>query len=130
MTLTDKEAQQLGPLKLAYIGDAVFELRIREKALVSGRNMQALHRMTTSFVCAPAQAKALTAIMEKLTEDELALVKRGRNAHARHAAPKSASCAEYAASTGFETLIGYLHLTGQTGRIEELVNVIQEHLNK
>lgn len=121
MTLSHEKAMLLNPLQLAFIGDAVYALRIRLKALASGRNLRALHRITTSFVSAPAQAKAMAAITEGLTEREMELVRRGRNAHARHPAPRSATSAEYAAATGFETLIGYLYLTGQSDRIDALI---------
>lgn len=121
MTLSHEKAMLLNPLQLAFIGDAVYALRIRLKALASGQNMRALHRITTSFVSAPAQARAVDAITETLTEREMELVRRGRNAHARHPAPRSATSAEYAAATGFETLIGYLYLTGQSDRIDALI---------
>ncbi len=129
MTLSHRETQLLPPLQLAYIGDAVYALRIRLKALETGRGMQHLHRFTTGFVNARAQAKALEAIVDSLTDRELALVKRGRNAHARHPGPRSATTAEYSAATGFEALIGYLYLTGQEERIDTLVEFIETRTN-
>ncbi|MDD4081252.1 MAG: ribonuclease III domain-containing protein [Eubacteriales bacterium] len=129
MTLSHRKALLLPPLQLAYIGDAVYGLRIKLKAVASGRGMHHLHRYTTGFVSATAQAKALDAITKNLTERESELVKRGRNAHARHPAPKSATSAEYSAATGFETLIGYLYLTGQKDRIDALIDLIDEGMN-
>lgn len=126
MMLSHQEAMQLSPLQLAYIGDAVYELLIREQALAGGCGVQALHRKTTSYVCAPAQARALGVILSSLTDNEMELVKRGRNAHAKHSAPRSASCAEYAAATGFEALIGYLHITGDTQRMTYLIDMITQ----
>lgn len=129
MTLSHQEAALLNPLQLAFIGDAVYALRIRLKAVSSGQGMRAVHRLTTAYVCAASQAKALAAIMGGLTEPELEQVKRGRNAHAHHPAPRSATSAEYAASTGFETLIGYLYLTGQSERIDELIARVETLMN-
>jgi ribonuclease-3 family protein len=129
MILNQKEAMQLNSLQLAYIGDAAYELLIRKEALTSGCGMQALHQKTTSFVCAAGQARALESIMSSLTATEIDLVKRGRNAHAKHSAPRSASCAEYAAATGFEALIGYLQLTGNNERMAELLDMILKNNN-
>lgn len=126
MILSQRQAFQLPPLQLAYIGDAVYALRIRLKAVALGRGMHLLHRYTTGFVSATAQAKALEALAGSLTDQEMTLVKRGRNTHARHPAPKSATSAEYAAATGFETLIGYLYLTGQKDRIDTLIDLIDD----
>ena len=126
MSLSQQEIAQLNPLQLAYIGDAVYELLIRENALSSGHGMQALHKKTTSYVCAPGQAMALETVLGLLTEDELDLVKRGRNTHARHAGPKSASTAEYASATGLEALIGYLYLMGKSDRVKHLIDVITQ----
>ncbi|MDD2561452.1 MAG: ribonuclease III domain-containing protein [Eubacteriales bacterium] len=129
MILSQRKALMLPPLQLAYIGDAVYTLRIRLRAVALGLNMHQLHRYTTRYVSATAQAKALEALMEGLTDREMELVKRGRNTHARHSVPKSATSAEYAAATGLESLIGYLYLTGQKDRIDTLVNLIDDRIN-
>ncbi len=129
MTLSQEKALLLNPLQLAFIGDAVYALRVRLKAVATGRGMHALHRFTTSYVSASAQSKALSVIAAELSDQELAMVKRGRNAHTRHPAPRSATSAEYAAATGFEALLGFLYLTGQSDRIDALIEQIQTHMD-
>ena len=127
---TPEQAGNLSALQLAFIGDAVYNLVARLNALSKGGVVKKLHLGTTNKVNAVAQAKALIAIEPVLSEEEHAIVKRGRNAHARHAAPKSATTAQYCASTGFEALIGYLYLSGQKNRLEQLFKLIDhEHQN-
>lgn len=121
---TPKKAGDLNALQLAFIGDAVYNLVMRLDALSQGGGVKKLHLGTTNRVNAVSQAKALRAIEPVLTEEEQAVVKRGRNAHAHHAAPKSATTAQYCASTGFEALIGYLYLSEQNKRLDELFELI------
>lgn len=110
----------LSPLTLAFVGDAVFELLVREKLVCeANRPVGKLHSLTVQHVKASAQAKALRKIMPILSERELYIVKRGRNANTTHT-PKGSSSEEYHYSTGFEMLFGYLYLTGETARIREL----------
>ena len=78
------------------------------------------HAIATRFVCAAAQAKAIEALMEDLSEEEEGVYRRGRNAKA-HAAPKNSAPGEYRKATGFEALIGYLSLNGRRERAEELM---------
>ena len=110
----------LNPLVLAYVGDAVHDLTIRTRLALSGGRVHALHQGASRTVCCAAQAKALQRIEALLTEAERDVVRRGRNSHAHHGAPKNANPAEYALATGLEALLGYLYLTGQRARLDEL----------
>lgn len=125
--LTKKDALSYSVLQLAYIGDSVYSLLIRLKALNEGKSLQSMHMKTSHSISAPAQALALEMIMEALDGDERDIVRRGRNAHAKHPTPKSASPAEYSASTGFEALIGFHFLTGNMDRINSLLSLISKY---
>ncbi len=118
--MTSQEALGIGPLQLAYVGDSVYDLLVRSDLLGPGRKLQLIHREATGLVRACAQARTLEKIAPFLTEEEAEVVRKGRNAHSRHQAPRSASCAEYSASTAFEAMLGYLYLTGRQNRIDEL----------
>ena len=115
------DVRAYSPLTLAYIGDAVYELVIRtvvgERA---NRAANELHKRAVKFVQAGTQAAMITALQEILTEDELAVFKRGRNAKSNTSA-KNASITDYRKATGFEALIGFLYLTNQTDRLLFLV---------
>lgn len=116
----------LNPISLAYIGDAVYEILVREHLALEGdKPPEQLHRLAVSFVSANAQAAAIQKIAPILTEEETAAFKRGRNAKVSHI-PKGASVAHYHNATGFEALYGYLYLTGQTQRMRELFKIICE----
>lgn len=117
---TSKEAWMMNPLQLAYIGDTVWDLLVRTRLITTGHNVHKLHVEATSRVNAGAQAKVLMSIADYLTQEEAELVKRGRNAKARHSAPKNQDPADYQQATGFEALLGYLYLTGQQERLTEL----------
>lgn len=105
---------------LAYLGDSVLELRVREHLVRAGLSTAAhLNKAARAFVTAPAQAKAMNKILPHLTEQEAAVYRRGRNnVHAN--VPKNATMAEYRAATGMECLFAYLHLTKNDARIDEL----------
>lgn len=119
-------AKQLSPLNLAFVGDAIYEILVREMLVCNAnRPVNDLHRESVKYVSAQAQTVAFEKIKDILTEDELAQFKRGRNAKVGHS-PKSATDAEYHTSTGIEALFGYLYLTEQSGRIKELFNIIIE----
>lgn len=118
--LTPAQALLLNPLQLAFIGDSVYSLLARLHAIKRGGGVKSHHLKTTAKVNASAQASALETIYDLLDEQEREIVRRGRNAHARHVAPKSCTLAEYTASTGLEALFGYLYLTGQEERVQEL----------
>ena len=115
-------AGSYSPLVLAYMGDAVYELYIRSM-LVSKANTQVnkLHKEATKYVKAKAQSELVEKIMDKLTEEEIAIYKRGRNAHS-YTSAKNADIVDYRRATGFEALIGYLYIKGDNKRIFELLN--------
>lgn len=126
MRFIDKNvnAKQLSPLNLAFIGDCVYEMLVRESLVCdANRPVNDLHRESVKYVSAKAQTAAFDIIKDILTEEELAVFKRGRNAKVGHS-PKSASEGEYHCATGVEALFGYLYLTEQTDRIKELFAVI------
>lgn len=121
------DADALTPLQLAYVGDAVYDLLVRTHLLRKDRKLRLMHTDATARVNAAAQARALEAIAAMLTEEESDLVRRSRNAHAKHAAPKSSTCAEYVASTALEALFGYLYLSGREERMRMLFHAICDH---
>ncbi len=122
--LTEKEVNQYSPLALAFLGDSVYELLVREKIL-SAANLPAakLHSLKVSRVCAEYQSKALEVILPVLSQKETAIVKRGRNATGNNV-PKHSSTADYRRATALECLFGYLDLMGEKERIEELFQMI------
>ena len=123
--VSSQELMTLSPLQLAYIGDSVYDLMVRSALLKKNCKLRAMHQSATGRVNAVAQAKTLNRILPFLSEEEMDYVRRGRNAHARHSTPKSASPADYAASTGFETLFGYLYVQGKEDRLKELYELSQ-----
>ena len=119
----------ISALGLAHMGDGVFELLVRSWLCLHGKATSAgLHRATEARVAAPAQARQMERMLPLLTEEELAIYRRGRNAHV-HAVPKHATAGEYAKATGLECLFGALFLTGQTARINELFESTMEAPN-
>lgn len=119
--------KQMSPLTLAFLGDAVFELMVRERMVQKGNApVNKLHKQTVKMVCATAQSRAIEVLMPILTEEETAIYKRGRNTH--NNVPKNADPAEYRAATGLETLFGFLHVKGDTNRARELFEAIWNHL--
>lgn len=117
------DAKQLNSLALAYMGDAVFENYVRRHLLFSGQvRPHQLHRAGTKYVSAKAQCHILFQLMEDqvLTESEKAVVMRGRNAKS-NTVPKNTDVQTYRYSTAFEALMGYLYLTGEMERLEELI---------
>jgi ribonuclease-3 family protein len=120
LTLSPEALKSVSELALAHVGDAVFELLVRQElCCVKAAPMRDLHRMTVARVNAPAQAARMEKLLPLLTPEELTVYKRGRNAHT-HQAPKSASPGQYARATGLEALFGWLWLTGQIDRIAVL----------
>ena len=124
--MTDAEVGAFSTLALAHIGDGVYELMMRTALAQSGVTGAAhLHRETVHRVNAPAQAAAAEHILDRLTEQERAVYKRGRNAHV-HGVPPGAKVADYHAATALEALFGWLYLQGRNERIGELFAVITE----
>lgn len=121
--LEEQDIRTYSPLTLAYLGDAVYELIVRT-VLVEKKNKQPekLHKAATKIVKAETQALMAEALKESLTEEELSVYKRGRNAKAVTRA-KNATMSEYRRATGFEALMGYLYLQDRTERMLELVRM-------
>lgn len=118
-----KDAKLLNGLALAYMGDAAFEIEIREHLLSEGQTKpNQLHHRATQYVSAKAQAFLIQEMFEAdvLTEDEQTYYKRGRNSKS-HSKAKNADSQTYTKSTGFEALIGYLYLTEQEERFNEII---------
>ena len=119
--LKEVDMKAYSPLTLAYIGDAAYELVIRTMVVEKGnRQASQLHRITTSYVKAQAQAAMIEALEPELTEEELAIYKRGRNAKS-YTSAKNASILDYRKATGLEALIGYLYLSGREERVLFLI---------
>ena len=113
---------EYSPLVLAYLGDGVIELAVREKLVRSGNiPPEQLHSKAMLFVTASKQSNAVKNILPVLTEEETEIYKRGRNAKGR--VPKSASAVDYRRATGMECLFGYLYLSGSKQRLNELFEV-------
>ena len=121
-----QEAKFKNPLSLAFVGDTVWDLRTRQKLLVSQAHVNSLHKRAIAQVNAGAQAKAAARIEALLTEEEADLFRRGQNAHARHAAPKNQDPYAYSRATALEALFGYLYLTGQNERLLTLYEAATE----
>jgi len=118
--------EDLPVLVLAYVGDAVYELAVREHLVGSGLvKVNQLHSETVKDVNAGAQAMALHALEGMLTGDEASIVRRGRNAKSPHT-PRSAGMIEYRRSTALECLIGCLYLKGDAARLGEIMAVALE----
>lgn len=117
----EQDVRAYSPLTLAYIGDGIYELVIRSVVVErANRSANDLHKKTVRYVKAETQAAIIQALLEELTADEEAVYKRGRNAKS-YTTAKNASTGDYRKATGFEALIGYLYLTGQTDRLLNLV---------
>ena len=117
------DIKEISPSVLAYVGDAVYEMYIRTYMVShGGNNPHKLHRKSVGFVKAKAQSEILLAIYEELSEEEMDIARRGRNAKSGKI-PKNADVSDYRHATGFEALIGYLYLTGKTTRLEDILKM-------
>ena len=124
--LSEDEVRGISSIGLAHMGDGVYELLVRTWLCAHGRATgKGLHRATIELVCAPQQAALSEKILPLLTEEEQAVFRRGRNAHV-HSIPQHASRAQYQQATALEALFGWLYLSGQRGRVNELFNVMME----
>ena len=124
--MTRAEINQISALGLAHCGDAVFELLVRTWLCSHGGvKVKNLHRETVRYVAAPAQAERVDRMLPLLTEEEMDLYRRGRNAHV-HGVPKNATHEQYSKATGLECLFGALYLLGRQDRINELFLLTME----
>lgn len=112
------------PLTLAYLGDSVFDLYIKSHFVkASNKQVEKYHKDVINIVNARHQARFMDTYMDQLTDEEIAIYKRGRNASV-HTKAKNASMAQYKKATGFEALIGYLYLKGDMERLQWIVDLI------
>ena len=124
--MDDHDALQMNALQLAYLGDTVWEMIVRYDLIIQKLNVRHMHQRCVSLVNAHSQSEILRSLTDTLTDSEKEIVRRGRNAHAKHPVPKNQDPDEYAMATGFEALLGYLYVTGKNDRISELTNHIKE----
>lgn len=118
--LAEREAAQISPVTLAFVGDAVYSLYVRERLTLDvGGKSADLQRTASKVVSAQGQSEFLDKLLPVFTEAEADVFRRGKNAK-KASKSKSASNLEYNRSTGFEAVIGYLYLTGNETRIKEL----------
>lgn len=118
-----ERVKELSAGTLAFVGDAVFGLMVREKLAETNRPSGELHKKSVEYVNANAQAEGFEVIKDMLNEEELTAFKHGRNLHTNNV-PKNSSLAQYHAATGLEALFGYLHLCGRQDRLTEIFEKI------
>ena len=124
--LTDDQLRSISSIGLAHVGDAVFELLVRTWLCAHGKATgKGLHQATIRLVCAESQAEKAEHILPLLTEEEMAVFKRGRNAQV-HSVPGHASRAQYGEATALEALLGWLWLKGRRERVNELFDKMME----
>ncbi len=122
--MTMAEAKQYSPLALAFLGDSVYEIMMRDRILrCANRPASQLHALKIQRVCAAYQAAAVELILPLLSEEEITVYKRGRNATG-NSVPKNGNAADYHKATGLESLFGFLHLTGAEDRLRILFDAI------
>lgn len=123
LAVRDFPLNQVNPINLAFMGDGVYEIYVREHIVRTFPTLKIheIHRKAVAFVKAESQANVIRTLMDRniLTQEERDWVRRGRNQHSM--APKNASISDYRYATGLETLVGYLYLSGQNKRVEELI---------
>jgi ribonuclease-3 family protein len=116
--------KQYSPNTLAFIGDTVYELFVRESLVTeANRPVSELNKRKVGLVNCEAQAEAVRRITPSLTDEELSVYKRGRNAFTKNT-PKNSSVADYHSATGLEALFGYLYLSGRVDRLRELFEIV------
>jgi len=121
--------KEMNALTLAYLGDAVYELYIRDYLVKKGGKQNILHRKAISFVSAAAQSKIIHYLQPFLHEDEQMMVRRGRNAKS-YTVPKNTDVIVYRYSTAFEALIGYLHVTKNQDRLEQIIQMAIDFIER
>lgn len=130
MGLKEIQINDYSPLTLAYIGDGIYEIVVRTVIVdEANRQVNKIHRAASELVKAESQAKMIHLLEDMLTEEEQTIYKRGRNAKAVTRA-KNASMSDYRTATGFEALMGWLYLTGQSQRMMELIKEGIERFHK
>ena len=126
-TLPAERVKTLSPVVLAFVGDAVYSLYVREKLVLNTDfSTGTLQKLASNDVSAHGQSELLNTIFERFTEEEAEIFRRGRNAK-KPTRSKNASVAEYNRSTGFEAVLGFLYLTARYERIDELLSVENEN---
>ena len=124
MQIQPIEVKSIPPLLLAYIGDAVYELAVRQHLLRSGVvKMDQLHTAAVSYVNAGRQSQLVEEIAPLLTPEQREVYRHGRNAKSGHQ-PPHATVGQYRRATGLEALIGYLHLTGDQAQLDRIFSVL------
>ena len=124
--LTLDQIRSISSIGLAHMGDAVFEILVRTWLCEQGKATgKGLHQATIRMVCAESQSEKAKRILPQLTEEELSVFKRGRNAHVK-SVPGHASRAQYGEATALEALFGWLYLSGRRERINELFQAMME----
>lgn len=116
--LSPQQIRRLSPTALAYLGDAIYELHVRQQFLFPPQRVERYHRQVVNRVRGEAQAQILSALMPHLSPEELGIIRWGRNGARR--SPRNLSLDTYRQATGFETLLGYLHLT-QPNRLQQVL---------
>lgn len=123
------DPKNLNSLALAFIGDTIFDLLTRGMIVAEGNApVNTMHKKAKAIVNATSQSKMYSAIEDKLNDEELGVLKRGRNAKS-HTSAKNQSIVDYRRATGVEALFGYLYLKGEYNRIEELYNIGLEKIS-
>ena len=121
-------AKMLSPSTLAFVGDAVYGVLVRTKLAETERPIGELHKLSVSYVNANAQGDAFEIIKDMLTDEEMTIFKRGRNNHVGQI-PKSTNVGTYHTATGLEALFGFLYLSCQHDRLNEIFSVIWESVS-
>ncbi len=116
------DAREIGMLQLAYLGDTLHDLAARSRLLAHPESVGKMHRRASRWVSAEAQAVMLDALLPRMTEEEREVCRRGRNAQAKHAAPRHAQPGDYQKATALEALWGWLYVRGETARLRELMD--------
>lgn len=127
MRLLDRKCNpnELSPLTLAFIGDGVYDLLVREQLVCeANRPVGALNNEKIRLVCCTSQSKIAKEILPMLSEEEMRIFKRGKNAHAM-TVPKNAKRGDYHTATGLEALFGYLYLKNEIERLRELFSAVE-----
>lgn len=127
LSMQCKKPNEYSPLTLAFIGDGVYDLLVREYLIsIANRPVGELNRQKVSLVCCESQSKFVDLLLPLLSDEETAVYKRGRNTQT-NSTPKNAKLADYHRATGFEALFGYLYISGQSKRINDLFKVITDN---